>query len=149
MPYQSNVRKTEDGDNMSVSFDSTHFDHQSGSYYTRPSSLLPNGSVNVTEDDVAPVRDYYQASAQDSHFLQMFSCLVILMGALSPSSQTCRHVQRKLVIKRLLSLKVLIQRFFRGRIEYNMILIQRYLKIMSQLLNCVLSELVLLMKVRF
>lgn len=63
MPYQSNVRKTEDGDNMSVSFDSTHFDHQSGSYYTRPSSLLPNGSVNVTEDDVAPVRDYYQASA--------------------------------------------------------------------------------------
>lgn len=63
MPYQSNVRKAEDGDNMSVSFDSTHFDHHSGSYYTRPSSLLPNGSVNVTEEDVAPVRDYYQASA--------------------------------------------------------------------------------------
>lgn len=65
MPYQSNAnaRKSEDGDNMSVSFDSTHFDHQSGSYYTRPPSLLPNGSVNVTEDDVAPVRDYYQATA--------------------------------------------------------------------------------------
>ena len=63
MPYQTNVPKSEDTDNMSVSFDSTHFDHHSGSYYTRPSSLLPNSSVNVAEEDIGPDGNYYQASA--------------------------------------------------------------------------------------
>nr|XP_022299220.1 transmembrane protein adipocyte-associated 1 homolog [Crassostrea virginica] len=63
MPYQTNVPKSEDTDNMSVSFDSTHFDHHSGSYYTRPSSLLPNSSVNAAEEDIGPDGNYYQASA--------------------------------------------------------------------------------------
>jgi hypothetical protein len=62
MPYQTNVQKSEDTESMNVSFDSTHFDHHSGSYYTRP-SLLPNGSINAADQDIVPTSDYYQASA--------------------------------------------------------------------------------------
>ncbi|XP_048741572.1 transmembrane protein adipocyte-associated 1-like [Ostrea edulis] len=62
MPYQTNVQKSEDTESINVSFDSTHFDHHSGSYYTRP-SLLPNGSINATDQDMVPTSDYYQASA--------------------------------------------------------------------------------------
>lgn len=65
MSYQFNVRKIEDGDNMSVSFDSTYFDYQSGFYYIRSFSFFFNGLVNVIEDDVVLVRDYYQVLVQD------------------------------------------------------------------------------------
>ncbi|XP_062618811.1 transmembrane protein adipocyte-associated 1 homolog [Saccostrea cucullata] len=62
MPYQTNVQKTEDMDSVSASFDSTHFDHRSGSYYTRP-SVNQHSSINVSEQDMGHADDYYQASA--------------------------------------------------------------------------------------
>ncbi|KAK3102018.1 hypothetical protein FSP39_008159 [Pinctada imbricata] len=67
MPYQSNnMPKADDTESISASYDSTHFDRQSGSYYTRSRGLLQQASINTADDDVmppSPTSHYYQASA--------------------------------------------------------------------------------------
>ncbi|XP_062602144.1 transmembrane protein adipocyte-associated 1 homolog [Saccostrea cucullata] len=75
MPYQTNVQKTEDMDSVSASFDSTHFDHRSGSYYTRP-SVNQHSSINVSEQDMGTQMIIIRPRLRARYYV-VFACLLL------------------------------------------------------------------------